>query len=181
MGRFARSQDVTTSTGQTRRSDVIAVPGFSSKHESKSNKTKRRSLRLYEIRAKGMRYFWTVLISIIGISAGWMMGQAWINPSQIPTQVAAVTPSVYAESSVESKQSSEESAIPSAPSDQDANAVEQGSQPNQASDYQERRPNRYHRAVARAPRARAQEGPVSMVLKPFKAINPLKLRKLRPW
>lgn len=181
MGRFARNQDAVTSTGQTRRSDVIAVPGFSRKPEIKSNKAKPRAhkfraSKFIENRAKGMKVFWIALISIIGLSAGWMLGQAWINPEQIPTQVASVVPSAYAETSAPATPSDQ-----TALSEEDGNFIEPGSQPDQDSDYNDRRPNKAHRTVARAPRARAQEGPVTMMLKPFKAINPLKLRKLRPW
>ena len=178
MGRFSRSQDITTSTGYARRPDVIAVPVFSSKRESKSHKMKSQAPRLYEMRAKRMKYLWIVLVSIIGVSAGWMLGQSWISSPQAPTQVAAIEPSAP----VESKQSSEENATASAPSDQsdqEAQFIEQESQQNQASGYHDQRPNKVRRT--RAPRANAQGGPVTMVLKPFKAINPLKLRKLRLW
>jgi hypothetical protein len=176
MGRFARSQDVTTSTGPTRRSDVIAVPIFSSKRESKSNKMKSQARRLFETRAKRMKYFWIVLVSMIGLSAGWMLGQSWISSPQDPTQIAEVVPSA----SIENKQSSEENTTaPSDQSDQEAQFIEQDSQQNQASDYRDQKPNKARRT--RVQRANAQGGPVTMVLKPFKAINPLKLRKLRLW
>lgn len=184
MGRFARSQDVATSTGHTRRPEVIAVPSFLSKRERRSHNMKRQALRLYEMRAKGMRYFWLVLVSITGLSAGWVMGQSWINPEQVPTQVASITPSAYGEPAVKDRPQSEVSAGASGPavfSDKDSNFIDPNSQPNQASDYDDRKPGKAHRSVARVSRVRAQEGAVSMVLKPFKAINPLKLRKLRPW
>ena len=180
MGRFARSQDVAISTGQTQQPGVIVVPSFSSRRESKANKMKSQARRLYEMRGKGMKYLWIVLVTVVGLSAGWMLGQAWISPTQVPAQAAAIEPS---EVSVASKQSSKENAIASVPSDKEAQSVEQDSQQNQASDYYNRRPNKARRnvAAARAPRARPQQGPVNMMLKPFKAINPLKLRKLRPW
>ena len=181
MGRFARSQDVEMSTGEARG---VAIPNFSSTPEVKSNAVKPRARKPGERRAKGMKYFWIVLVSMIGLSAGWMLGQAWISPEQqAPTQVAAIEPSAHADDSIESNQSSEENAIPPASSDQAAQSVEHDLQQNQASDHQDRRPNKARRAVAvtRAPRARAQGGTVTMMLKPFKAINPLKLRKLRPW
>ena len=177
MGRFARSQDAVISAGNARST---TIPNFSSEPEIKSKAVKSKALKTGERRAKGMKYFWIVLVSIIGLSAGWMLGQTWISSAQTPTQIAATETSAPAEDAIESKQSSEESAIPSASSDQEAQSVEQE---NQASDYHDRRPNKARRnvAVARAPRARVQQGPVTMMLKPFKAINPLKLRKLSPW
>jgi hypothetical protein len=134
--------------------------------------------RPYQMRAKRMKYFWIALVSMIGLSAGWMLGQSWISSPQVPTQVAAIEPSA----SIESKQSSEENPTASAPSDQsdqEAQFVEQDSQQNQASDYQNQKPNKARRT--RVQRANAQSGPITMVMKPFKAINPLKLRKLRLW
>ena len=168
-----------------RRSGVITVPAFSSgresksNNESKSNKTRPRATRLGEVRAKGKKYFWIVLVSVIGLSAGWMLGQSWISAPQLPeqevtTQVAAIEPST----SIRSEQSAEENATASAPSDQSdqvAQSVEQDSQPN----YHDQKPNKARRT--RAARASAQGGPVTTMLKPFKAINPLKLRKLRLW
>ncbi len=178
MGRFARSQDVVMSTSNAQGT---AIPYFSSKPEIKSKAVKSRALKPGERRAKGMKYFWIVLVSIIGLSAGWMIGQASINSAQVPTQVAAIVPSAHAEGSIASKQSSEENAIPPATPDQ-ATSDQAAQSVEQPSDYHDRKPYKARRtaAVARAPRARAQ-GPVTMMLKPFKAINPLKLRKLRPW
>lgn len=162
-----------------RRSGVIAVPAFSSGRESKSNKTKPRAIRLQDVRAKGKKYFWIVLVSVIGLSAGWMLGQSWINPQDIsaqqaPTQVAAIEPST----GIRSEQSSEEDATAIAASDQsdqEALSVEPDTQPN----YYDQKPNKARRT--RVQRVNAQSGPVTMVMKPFKAINPLKLRKLRLW
>jgi hypothetical protein len=174
MGRFARSQNATTSTSRARRPNIIARLDFSRGHEIKSNEFKSQVSDLDGQRAKGIKYFCIVLVSLIGLSAGWIMGQSWMNS----TQVAAIEPSVYAEELGKSGQASEENANPSA-------LPEQGAQPSQAIDDSDRKSGKARRVVARAPRARGQEasaaGPVTMVLKPFKAINPMKLRKLRPW
>ncbi|MGA9772729.1 MAG: hypothetical protein WBV94_27110 [Blastocatellia bacterium] len=166
MGRFARSQEVALSTSPSR---PTARPDFSSGPErAKSQKLRKR--------AKGMRYLWIVTVSMIGLSSGWMLGQSSIGPRQ---EDAAIEPTVSASSvsandSIENKKTSEEFAVPSAASDEDAQSVEP------QADYS-RKPVRSHRFTPRGPRARAQNGAVTMMLKPFKAINPLKLRKLRPW
>src|SRR6185503_21093054 len=102
---------------------IIAVPGFSSKRESKSGKMKSQARRLYEMRAKWMKYFWIALVTMMGLSAGWMMGQSWISSPQVPTRIAEIVPSANAKDATESKQSSkeqssEEKAVLSAPSDQ---------------------------------------------------------------
>jgi hypothetical protein len=104
-----------------------------------------------------------------------MLGQASISPKQ---EEAAINPSVIAEDSIKSKQASEENAVPSALPDQEEQSIEPQTPASQDS-Y--RKSVRSRRAAARAPRTRAQNGAVTMMLKPFKAINPLKLRKLRPW
>jgi hypothetical protein len=183
MGRFAKGQDVVMPTSQARRPGLVVRLDLPSGPEIKSNKTKSNAVKSSGRRSKGIKYFWVGLLSLIGLSAGWMMGQVWINPAQ--EQAAAIEPAVPAEKSTASKQASEENVNKSALPDQGAQAVEQGAQSDQATGDYDRKPGKARRAIARAPRTRGQAaaraGAVSMMLKPFKAINPLKLRRLRPW
>lgn len=174
MGRFARSQDVAISTSRVQRPNLITKLDFLSGRETKSNDLKSQALESDGQRAKGIKYFWIALVSLIGLCGGWMLGQSWMTPAQ----VAAIEPSVYAEESIENKRASEEIASPVVIPNQDA-------QQNQAIDDSDRKSGKARRVVARASHARRQgavaNGPVTMMLKPFKAINPMKLRKFRPW
>jgi len=174
MGRFARNQD---EAAQKDRAPEI-----------RSGEIRPEADRLDDRQAKGMKYFWLVLVSLVGLSAGWMMGRAWLEPPE-----AALTESAaLADDSTERLRSSGDKANQARSADTNAQAVEQDSQSLSEDQSFEDQPERYgrkhgkaRRAFARAPRATtrgaAMGGPVRMMLKPFKAINPLKLRKLRLW
>ncbi|HKP85734.1 MAG TPA: hypothetical protein VJZ26_06545 [Blastocatellia bacterium] len=121
-------------------------------------------------RAKGIRFFCIVVVSLFGLGAGWMLGRAWLQPPE----VALMQPSAIAKAYDEGKQSPEDGAKP----DSDAPLVEQGGQFQSSEDkpeYNDRKRVRVRRA------SRAGDGPIRTMLKPFKAINPMKLRKFRLW
>src|ERR1044072_2663333 len=181
MGRFAKNQD---EAAQKNRAPEIG-----------SSDIRAEADRLDDRQAKGMKYFWIVLVSLVGLSAGWMMGRAWLNPPE-----AALTESAaLADDSVERVRPSGDKASQARSADTNAQAAGQDSQslsddqPALSEDQSfdanreqyDRNDGKSRRALARAPRATARGaamgGPVRMVLKPFKAINPLKLRKLRLW
>jgi hypothetical protein len=194
MGRFARNQDEAELKGRAPRRGSVEV------------KSRADSL---DGRPEGMKYFWIVVVSLVGLSAGWMLGQAWLKPPG----AASVGPAAMADDSVKETQSPEgeanRAASPAAaarPSEQDTQPEQGGPSPPQRQASQDRVPqgqvsqgpasdagqqayDRRHgkarRAFVPAPRptgrSAAMSGPVRMVLKPFKAINPLKLRRLRPW
>ena len=174
MGRFARNQD---EAAQKDRAPEIR-PGD----------TRPETDRLDDRQAKGMKYFWIVLVSLVGLSAGWMLGRAWLNPSE----VALTESAALADNSIERVRPSGDKANQARSADTNAQAVEQDSQSLSEDQSFEDQPDQYdrkhgkaRRAFARAPRATARGSamgaPVRMVLKPFKAINPLKLRRLRLW
>jgi hypothetical protein len=180
MGRFAKSQDVAVSQSRAQRPDIITKLDFLSGRKTRSNKPKSQSSESDGQRAKGIKYFVIALVSLIGLSGGWMLGQAWMNPAQ----VAAIEPPIHAEESAVGDQASEGNANQSALPEQEARQDQ--SVDNYQSIYNSaRNPVKARRAVPRISRARRQQaaaaGPVTTMLKPFKAINPMKLRKFRPW
>jgi hypothetical protein len=181
MGRFARNQD---EAAQKNRAPEIRLDEI----RSEADRPKDRQ-------AKGMKYFWIVLVSLVGLSAGWMMGRAWLEPPE----VALTESAALADDSTERLRPSGDKANQARSADTNAQAIEQDSQSlsedqsslsndqsfDANSEQYDRKHGKARRAFVRSPRATARGaamgGPVRMMLKPFKAINPLKLRKLRLW
>lgn len=185
MGRFARSREKTSRTGQPSH---IARFELSNARANRSSIAEQQSYDLNIQRAKGIKLFWIVTASILGLSAGWMLGRAWLAPSQVEmAQVALAQPAAPALTASENEQSlPEENANPSATADAQSQSAAQDQADGISDDKaQPRERAKFRRDNFRAPRAGRRnvtaDGPVTRVFKPFKAINPLKLRKMRLW
>jgi hypothetical protein len=138
----------------------------------------------------GAKLFWIILASLIGVSSGWMLGRTWLQTQPLAAPEAAATNSA-AVNPAERKQSPQPEATEADASltpvpDAGAPAVEQAIPENQVGENQDDdNSQRVDRSRGKARRARGRYvvavGSGRDVFKPFKALNPMKLKRLRIW
>jgi hypothetical protein len=218
MGRLARTQSGSLSERSV-RSSVPARPRFSTdhkvrpqvkshsfKHPGYSAKPDSSAPRLFNSNRrarKRMRLIALVVMSIIGLGAGWMLGKTVIGPSRInqPQPAVSVQSAIKDKSAVDTTENANDDksvAKSAGAADLEARAddapgsqsVSQDANAWQVADLQDdqRRPGRRsaYSGVSQRPlsSANARRGPgmgvvtrpIKAVFKPLKRVNPLRLR-----
>lgn len=219
MGRFARSQSIPSSDRAVRQPSVSARPRFSTDPQLrvrgpqvKASPLKSRSLeqkilqqpinsikptqpasRLSSLKRrsrKRIRLATLAVLSLIALSAGWMLGKTVMGPSQIDTPQPVVSMKSAVESGDEDKSASKSDLEAKALDAQEPQSASQGQDSGRDESAQDdnARPNR-KASYSNSPRrqvvsANARRGPgigivtrpIKAVFKPLKKANPLRLR-----
>lgn len=214
MGRFARSKSGALSERAVNQSPVSARPRFSTDpqmaprnpqlksqtfrqpaNSTKPDKPPSRSSSRNRRARKRIRLIALAVLSLVALSAGWMLGKIVIGPSRINQS----PPAVSAQSAVGDKRvanSAQVSGLEAGPADvhetesasQDRDAQQSVAvQQRDVQDNQGRRSHRaayssYSRRASGSAKPRGGPGigvvakPIKVVFRPLKKVNPFKLR-----